>query len=152
MSKVILCVCNNCNGIFIDTNPKSGAIKVAIGEMQPLSLTGFDVIEEGKSEWVAHCCPTCKTDAHLMDLDEVPELFARQCSLTGKGMNEGWCFGDGEAYARTAYGANKIAKQRGNKSILDAFNNDDGYWTEWEMPFDAQWQLVNGKLIEYENN
>lgn len=76
--------------------------------------------------------------------------FARQCSITGEGMNEGWCFGDGQDYAKNESDAIKIAKQYGYDSLDDAYEDDACYWTEWEDESDYQYALVNGTLIEVE--
>lgn len=39
-----------------------------------------------------------KSKAYQEKKQEV--LWARQCSITGEGMNEGWCWGDGEFYTK----------------------------------------------------
>jgi len=75
--------------------------------------------------------------------------FARQCSVTSEGMNEGWVFGDGEKYAKYEHDAWGLASDYGYESIDDAFDNDACYYTEWED--DYQYQLVDGKLIEIED-
>lgn len=59
-------------------------------------------------------------------------LYARRCDITGKGMNEGWCFGDGEAYAATKPAAIAMAKQRGYGSLEKAHREGDVYWTQWD--------------------
>lgn len=123
----------------------------------------------------------------LTESDESEEvLWARQCDVTGEGMNEGWCWGDGEFY--TKYEKDVLAKCVKDKDsivemwkeanldkILDAFTVreidaihdavstnkvtaevllkiaygfDLFYWTEWELPYDAQYKEINGKIIE----
>ena len=74
------------------------------------------------------------------------EKFARQCSVTGEGMNEGWCFGDGQDYAKYEAGALKLAKEYGYDNINDAYEDDVCYWTEWEDEY--EYQLVDGVLVE----
>jgi hypothetical protein len=74
--------------------------------------------------------------------------FARKCSITREGMNEGWVFGDGEKYAKYEQDAQKIAFDYGYESIDDAYNDDACYWTEWDDESDYQYQLTNGKLEE----
>lgn len=77
-------------------------------------------------------------------------FYARKCDATGEGMNEGWVFGDGEEYAKYEADAIKIAKSRGYDSLQDAYDEDDGYWTEWEDEDDFQYVEVDGKLIDIE--
>ena len=75
-------------------------------------------------------------------------LWARKCDATGKGMNNGWCFGDGEQYASTQDIAEDIAEGRGFESLSEAFEHDDCYWTMWEDINDYQYFEHDGKLIE----
>jgi hypothetical protein len=88
------------------------------------------------------------------------EKFARKCSVTGKGMNEGWCWGDGIFY--TKYKQDTIDKLRKDCSE-QAFLNDDDlldwavneeeilYWTEWNDEDDYQYVMINGVLTEIED-
>lgn len=78
------------------------------------------------------------------------EKFARQCSMTGEGMNEGYCFGDGQDYAKYEDDARRLAKQYGYQSLEDAFDDDAYYWTEWEDETDYQYQMIDGQLVEIE--
>jgi hypothetical protein len=73
--------------------------------------------------------------------------YARKCDITGEGMDEGWVFGDGEQYAKYETDAIKIANSMGYASIEEAYNDDAGYWTEWDKD-DHQYALIDGKLIE----
>lgn len=92
------------------------------------------------------------------------EKFARKCDITGEGMDEGWKIGDfffkykkdADKHARTI--PNEENPEKGNyKSFkqlynsMDEENNDFCYWTEWEMPTDAQYIVKNGKLVDYEH-
>ena len=86
-------------------------------------------------------------------------LYARQCDITGEGMNEGYCIQDGLMYIK--YEKDMIKHIReverdhnpydlGNltdEELLEEYY-DSGYyyWTEWES--DLQYEEVNGKLIE----
>jgi hypothetical protein len=75
--------------------------------------------------------------------------FARQCSITGEGMNEGWCFGDGQYYVKHENDALALALKYGYNSIDDAFEDDAVYWTEWEDEDDYQYyEDENGKIFE----
>jgi len=49
-------------------------------------------------------------------------------------MNEGYCFKDGEDYGCSEKCGLKIAKKHGYKSIQDAYDQDEIYYTEWEKP------------------
>ena len=99
-----------------------------------------------------------KTDRYAIELEQCCVVdediscqgpkFARKCSLTGEGMNEGWCFGDGQDYAKHESGAIELAKQYGYDSLEDAYEDDGGYWTSWEDEDDYQYQLIDGKLVE----
>lgn len=90
------------------------------------------------------------------------EKFARKCSVTGEGMDEGWMIGGlyfkykkhADAHARTI--PNEEKPEKGNyKSFKELYNSigEDGdsdfcYWTEWEMPTEAQYIVKNGKIVE----
>ena len=56
----------------------------------------------------------------------------RKCSITGEEMKAGFCFGNGEEYAKTEEGAWKLAQKRGYKTLEEAYEDDAYYWTEWE--------------------
>lgn len=85
--------------------------------------------------------------------------FARKCSITGKGMNEGWCFGDGEEYAATREMAAKIAEDTYGCSFDEAVSQDEdndgealAYWTEWEVDEENEgWYMADGTFIEPTN-
>lgn len=74
--------------------------------------------------------------------------YARRCDITNQGMNEGWCFGDGEQYAATEDAALSIAKSLGYESLQAAYDDDAVYWTEWEDEDDHQYEVVDGTLVE----
>lgn len=61
------------------------------------------------------------------------EKFARKDTKTGKGMNEGFCFGDGEAYFEEETDALEYAKKLGYKSLKEAYKDDAYYHTNWEV-------------------
>lgn len=60
------------------------------------------------------------------------ERYARTCSVTGEGMNEGYVFHDGEAYAKTKENAILLAHKYGYDSLADAYEYGAVYWTQWE--------------------
>ena len=90
----------------------------------------------------------CNVEDKLITAEPNGTLWARKCDVTGKGMNEGWCFGDGEQYASTEEAAQEIAEGRGFESVDEAYKHDDCYWTEWEDKSEYQYLEVDGKLIE----
>jgi hypothetical protein len=65
------------------------------------------------------------------------EKFARVNSVTSKGMNEGYCFNDGEFYCETEEEAKNYVESLGLnwEEELETVNGDDEwfYFTEWEV-------------------
>ncbi len=85
------------------------------------------------SHQVCHC-RACDFNFVLEANNEPKETrFARKCTITGRGMNQGWMFGDGDEYAATEEAALTIALRRGNKDLEEACDDDDGFWTEWDI-------------------
>lgn len=70
--------------------------------------------------------------------DTTPK-YARKCSVTGKGMNKGFCFGDGGFYCIKKKHAKKYAKSLGYKNLKKAYKDGAYYWTEWEIDLDDEW-------------
>lgn len=78
------------------------------------------------------------------------EKFARKCDKTGKGMNQGFCVGDGEFYfseekfliewLRTQDFVTAEGKKANSFSDEDlkewAYNDEVYYWTEWNVEDD----------------
>jgi len=80
------------------------------------------------------------------------ERYARKCDVTGKGMNEGFIWGDGTYYTSTleitiaelrsdiedgAYdfdemGADEMLAMTDEQLMQYAYDNDVLYYTEWE--------------------
>ena len=58
--------------------------------------------------------------------------YARKCSITGKGMNEGWIILDGEMYIADEENALEQVKKVGYDSLEEAFDDEYCYWTEWD--------------------
>lgn len=95
--------------------------------------------------------------------------YARQCSITHKGMNEGWI---DEGSIEYLYFKNKSdvvkhiknlmdeelanggvpfvnGKSKKNDDILEiGYNFFNTYWTEWECTEDYQYEEINGVLTE----
>ena len=61
-------------------------------------------------------------------------------------MNEGFCFGDGEAYFKHENDAYDYALSLGYKGLQDAYDDDAYYYTEWME--DYQYEEINGVLVE----
>jgi hypothetical protein len=84
------------------------------------------------------------------------EKFARVCSATGRGMNEGYCFGDGELYfSEEKYLVDHLRSRGGMDGLSDeyilteAYENEEYYYTEWEEIDDDVWYDAEGN--EYSN-
>lgn len=59
--------------------------------------------------------------------------YARQCSVTGEGMNAGFCICDGEMYiASEEHLIEHITMDTGYDSIEEAYEDDYYYYTTWE--------------------
>jgi hypothetical protein len=76
------------------------------------------------------------------------EKYARKCSITGEGMNEGFCFEGGHMYAKGQAQAEYIAAAHYNRSLLDLYEANLYYYTEWEDKDDYQYIIKDGKLLE----
>lgn len=77
--------------------------------------------------------------------------YARKCDVTGKGMNEGWCWGEGVYYTKTkeatikelrsdikdgAYdfdelGSDAMLQMSDDELMLYAYNCEVFYWSDW---------------------
>lgn len=57
-----ICKCNNCEGVFVDTNPQVGANVFDLGSM---------FIQKLKD----HSCPKCSVDDFLADMDSLDEAI-----------------------------------------------------------------------------
>lgn len=65
--------------------------------------------------------------------------FPRVCSISGEGMWEGFCFNEGEEYAKYDEGAEIICKRNGYQSIQESYDAEHHYWTEWQELDDDGW-------------
>ena len=85
--------------------------------------------------------------------------YAKQCSITGEGMNEGYVYYDGEMYFK--YEKDFILFLRyQNEPIEDIWNlsdefilnesydNGEYYYTEWEDENEYEYYEENGKIFE----
>jgi hypothetical protein len=79
--------------------------------------------------------------------------FARKCSITGVGMNEGWMVDGDTQYAATKEAAEVLARQLGFKSLRSATWGDEPtmFWTEWNVADEIQsmgeYYTATGELV-----
>ena len=74
--------------------------------------------------------------------------WARRCDITGEGMDEGYCIGEGGMYIKYEKDMLKHIEEEGFDSIDEAYECDYYYWTEWECPEDIQYMEIDGKMYE----
>ncbi len=94
------------------------------------------------------------------------EKFARRCDATGKGINEGYVFGDGELCFSTE--EQLIDHLRGldwedsngkrskdiedDAELMDYFYNEDVYYyTEWDEVDEDEWYDADGSIHILDN-
>ena len=82
--------------------------------------------------------------------------YARKCSITGEGMNEGYIVGD---CTPVKYEKDLIALIRswGDKEfntasdeyiLAESYKLEEYFWTMWEDESEHQYEEINGILIE----
>lgn len=80
------------------------------------------------------------------------EKFARLSDATNKGMNEGYCFNDGEYYCETEEEAKNYVESLGLnwKEERETVDTDEEwfYFTEWydESELEDEWYDIDGNL------
>ena len=92
--------------------------------------------------------------------------WARQCDVSGEGMDEGYCINDGDMYIKhekdmlewlrskewefeNEYGLIINISKLDDYDLLEwAFNDEIFYWTEWFGKEDIQYKEIDGKLIK----
>jgi hypothetical protein len=87
--------------------------------------------------------------------------YARRCSVTGEGMNEGWVWFDGMFYTKYekdtikhlrrdwVKATGKNSEEWSDDEMLEMAVSDEVlYWTTWEDESEHQYEEINGKLIE----
>lgn len=80
-----------------------------------------------------------------------PKMYCRKCSVTGKGMNAGYCFGDGADYAIDKEAGDKLCEKYGIANCEAAFEAGIAYWTEWNIDTDAEYyEAEDGELLSIE--
>ena len=82
--------------------------------------------------------------------------YARQCAVTGEGMNEGYLVHD-DTCVKYEKDLITLIRSWGDKEfnsasdeyILDeSYGLEEYFWTAWEDESEYQYEEVNGKLIE----
>lgn len=82
--------------------------------------------------------------------------FARKCSITNQGMNEGYVVGDGDMYFSDVEHLINWLRSRGGMEglsdefiLAEAYESEEYYYTEWGED-DHQYIMQNGILTEIE--
>ena len=72
---------------------------------------------------------------------EKPQLYAKKCSVTGKGMNAGYCYMNGEKYFINEKDLIAEIRSRGDEEfnkvsddyiLKEAYDTGEYYYSEWE--------------------
>ena len=70
--------------------------------------------------------------------------YARQCDVTGEGMNAGFCIGDGAMYIKSEkHMIEHITNDTEYASMEEAYDDEYYYYTEWEDEDDYQFETQN---------
>lgn len=91
---------------------------------------------------------------HFVYLNKLFKMkkYARVNSFNRKGMNEGYCFNDGEYYCETEEQAKQYVESLGLKwkEELLTFNTKDEwfYWTDWYNTETDVYYDINGYEID----
>lgn len=81
------------------------------------------------------------------------EKFARKDTKTGKGMNSGFCVGDGDAYFEEDADLIEYIREHNKEAyeglsdeflLKDSYESGYHYWTEWEVTEGETWYDANG--------
>lgn len=99
--------------------------------------------------------------------------YARKCDVTGKGMNEGWVWGDGAYYTSTKEMTIKRLKEKVKDGVLHleddfteeeiinisdeellewAFDEELLFWTQWDPEEDDTYYDKDGNLYDGAGN
>lgn len=74
--------------------------------------------------------------------------YARQCSATGEGMDEGWHVEHDGLYFKYKEDALKYVATLGYNSIDDAYDHELVYYTSWNDDDDYEYVDIKGKVYE----
>lgn len=79
-------------------------------------------------------------------------LHPRKCDITGEGMSEGYCIGDGFAYIKYKEDFEiHIKEETGYESVDEAYEDDYYYYTEWDELDDYVNYTADGKEVFVED-
>lgn len=67
------------------------------------------------------------------------QLHRHVCSITGKGMSEGFLF-QMDVYIKEESDALEYAKSIGYNSLEESYEDEMHYWTTWEDNQDLEWE------------
>ena len=85
------------------------------------------------------------------------DKFARKCSITGKGINEGFCVHDGEFYFSEESQLVNWLRNRDSEDtshlsdefiLQEAYELEEYYYTEWDADDDDEWYDEDGNIHE----
>tara|TARA_R110000796_G_scaffold221199_1_gene337267 strand:+ start:244 stop:486 length:243 start_codon:yes stop_codon:yes gene_type:complete len=75
--------------------------------------------------------------------------YARACDITGKGMNEGYCIGDGNMYIKSHLDMlQHVTDDTDYATMEEAYEADYYYYTDWDDEDEFQYEEINGILTE----
>jgi hypothetical protein len=92
----------------------------------------------------------CSILSAAISLAEAGEAikWARKCSVTGKGMNEGWYCEDLGTYFKHEADALNFAQEHTYADLECAYADEFIYWTQWEDDSDFEYVQVGEKVFE----
>jgi hypothetical protein len=82
--------------------------------------------------------------------------YARKCSITGEGMNEGYIVGDCTTVKHEkdlialirSWGDKEFNTASDEYILAESYKLEEYFWTMWEDESEHQYEEINGKLIE----
>ena len=75
------------------------------------------------------------------------QKFARKCSVTGEGMNQGYVVNGGEEYYKDLQALHTKYSPAEWDQMYDE-GNSDSYWSEWDETEEYAYIVKNGELVE----
>jgi hypothetical protein len=88
-----------------------------------------------------------ESEIEMLGSDSMKYKFARKCDVTGDGMNEGYCIGDGDMYIKHEKDLLEYLRQNQghddswtDEQTLEHFYEEGHYfYTDWEVDEDDSW-------------
>lgn len=105
-----------------------------LGKRGNLTGANGEEIKRLRHYWNNNLTSIGKVEVKEMLEATIPTVkFARVCSITGEGMNEGYCILDGEMYIKDhMVMVQHITDDTDYADIDEAYEDDYFYYTEWE--------------------